>query len=113
MATLKGQLFDLKERYVQRMPGRIAAIASTLDDCADGGAEAMDRLERQFHTLAGTAGTYDLKAVSAAALEGEQACAELNKAPLEGEGFAYLTLLLDLVRSALAADALHNNGMPA
>jgi HPt (histidine-containing phosphotransfer) domain-containing protein len=109
MEILKVQLFELKQRFVQRMPDRIAAIGSALGDCTDGGGEAMDRLERQFHTLAGTAGTYDLNAIAAAAFEGEEACAELNKAPLESEGFVYLMLLVDQVRGALAADVPEMN----
>ena len=44
-AQLKGQLLDLSQRFVQRMPDRIAAIAATLDECADGGREAMERLQ--------------------------------------------------------------------
>ena len=87
------------------MPDRIAAIASTLDDCREGGREVTDRLERQFHTLGGTAGTYDLNAVAAAAFEGEEACMELNQFPLESENFTYLTFLVDQLRVALAADA--------
>ncbi|MGZ5475669.1 MAG: hypothetical protein ACXW3E_01400 [Thermoanaerobaculia bacterium] len=35
--TLKGRLFDLKQRFVQTMPDRIAAIASTLAGYAASG----------------------------------------------------------------------------
>ena len=104
-ATLKGRLFDLKQRFVQTMPDRIAAIASTLSACVEGGKEVSDRLERQFHTLGGTAGTYDLHAVAAAAFEGEEACMELGHSPLEGDNFTYLTFLVDQLRVALATDA--------
>lgn len=55
-AALKGQIIELRERFLRKMPARIEAIASTLTACIDGGSDAMDRLERQFHTLAGTAG---------------------------------------------------------
>lgn len=104
-ASLNGQLFHLRQRFVQRMPDRIAAIAAALDECVDGGAEAMERLQRQFHSLAGTAGTYDLTAVSAAAFEGEEACAELESSPLDADGLAYLIFLVDQLRSALASGA--------
>ena len=103
--ALKGRLFDLKQRFVRTMPDRITAIASTLAGCVDGGREATDRLERQFHTLGGTAGTYDLHAVAAAAFEGEEACMELNQSPLDSDNFTYLTFLVDQLRVALAADA--------
>jgi HPt (histidine-containing phosphotransfer) domain-containing protein len=62
--TLTGRLLDLKQRFVRKMPDRIAAITSTLSGYEDGSAEVRALLERQFHTLAGTAGTYDLDAVA-------------------------------------------------
>jgi HPt (histidine-containing phosphotransfer) domain-containing protein len=103
--TLKGRIFDLKQRFVQTMPERIVAIATTLDGCIAGGDEALQRLERQFHTLAGTAGTYDLRAVAGAAFEGEEACVELRESPLDSENFTYLTFLVNQLRGALAIDA--------
>lgn len=103
--TLKGKLFDLKQRFVQTMPDRIAAIASTLAVCVDRDQEATERLERQFHTLAGTAGTYDLNAVAAAAFEGEEACRELNQSGFSAEDLTYMGFLVDQLRGALAVDA--------
>jgi HPt (histidine-containing phosphotransfer) domain-containing protein len=104
-ATLKGQLFDLKQRFVKTMPDRIAAISSTLAGSISEGTEGMDRLERQFHTLAGTAGTYDLRAVAAAAFEGEEACEQFKQSPLDSDNFKYLAFLVDQLRGALAVDA--------
>ena len=103
--TLKGQLFDLKQRFVQTMPNRIAAIASTLEGRFDAEPGVMDRLERQFHTLAGTAGTYGLNAVAATAFEGEEVCAELEESLLEGDNYTYLAFLVNQLSGALAADA--------
>lgn len=99
---LNGRLIELKDRYVRKMPDRIEAIASMLTSCVRGGSDAMDRLERQFHTLAGTAGTFGLNAVAAAASDGEEACAEGNRGPLD---IRYLSILVDQLRFALAADA--------
>jgi HPt (histidine-containing phosphotransfer) domain-containing protein len=104
-ATLEGRLLDLKHRFVRTMPDRIAAIASTLNDCASGGKEPNERLQRQFHTLAGTAGTYALNAVAAAAFEGEEACAELGDSPPASDAFSYLSFLVDQLYGALAVDA--------
>jgi chemotaxis protein histidine kinase CheA len=104
-SNLKGQLFNLKQRFVLTMPDRIAAIESTLAACVDGDREMNNRLERQFHTLGGTAGTYDLNAVAAAAFEGEEACAEFNRSSLTGENFTYLAFLVNQLPAALAADA--------
>jgi HPt (histidine-containing phosphotransfer) domain-containing protein len=102
--ALKRRLLDLKQRFVETMPDRIAAIASTLSDCVAGGGEATDRLERQFHTLGGTAGTYDLHAVAAVAFEGEEACTEPNRSLLDSDYFAYLAFLVEQLRVALVAD---------
>ena len=55
--SLTGRLLDMKHRFVRMMPDRIAAITSTLSGYGDGDAEVRALLERQFHTLAGTAGT--------------------------------------------------------
>lgn len=103
--SLTGRLLDMKQRFVRTVPDRIAAITSTLSGHGDGGAEVTTLLERQFHTLAGTAGTYDLDAVAAAAFEGEQACVELGKSQPEGEDFMYLAFLVDQLHGALAVDA--------
>lgn len=104
-STLDGKLLELKRRYVRTMPDRIAALASTLAECLAGGPDLTDRLERQFHALAGTAGTYDLNTVAAAAFEGEQACLELEHAPLDDDDFTYLAFLVEQLHGALAVDA--------
>ena len=103
--SLTGRLLDLKQRFVLKMPDRIAAITSTLSGYEDGRAEVRALLERQFHTLAGTAGTYDLDAVAAAAFEGEQACVELGKSQPDRGDFIYLAFLVDQLHGALAFDA--------
>lgn len=102
--ALKGRLLDLKQRFVRTMPDRIAAITSTLAGFEDGGTDVTHQLERQFHTLAGTAGTYDLNAVAAAAFEGEEACVELNHSPPDSGDFTYLQFLVGQLRGALAID---------
>lgn len=103
--SLTGRLLHMKQRFVQTMPGRIAAITSTLSGYEDGAADVRALLERQFHTLAGTAGTYDLDAVAAAAFEGEEACVELGKSQPDGGDFMYLAFLVDQLHGALAVDA--------
>jgi chemotaxis protein histidine kinase CheA len=105
LEELKGRLLDLKQRFVQKMPDRILEIATTLAACIAGEGEAVARLERQFHTLAGTAGTYELGAVAATAFEGEAVCAGLKTSSLDSDTLEYLTFLVDQLRGALAADA--------
>jgi HPt (histidine-containing phosphotransfer) domain-containing protein len=103
--ALRGRLLDLKQRFVRTIPDRIEAITSSLADCRDGGSDGVDRLERQFHTLAGTAGTYDLNAIAAAAFEGEEACGELHQAPPDHGDYTYLAFLVDQLHGAMAIDA--------
>jgi HPt (histidine-containing phosphotransfer) domain-containing protein len=103
--TLNGRLLDMRERFVRRMPDRIAEIASTLSKYGEGDEQVTALLERQFHTLAGTAGTYDLNTVAAAAFEGEQACVELGKSQGDGDDLTYLRFLVAQLSGALAADA--------
>lgn len=100
-----GRLLDMKQRFVRTMPDRIAAITSTLSAYRNGDGEVMALLARQFHTLAGTAGTYDLDAVAAAACEGEQACVELEDSQPDRGDFLYLAFLVDQLHGALAVDA--------
>ena len=105
--SLPGRLLDMRQRFVGTMPDRIAAITSTLSGYADGDGEVRALLERQFHTLAGTAGTFDLDTVAAAALEGEQACVEIGKSQPDGGDFRYLDFLVAQLLGALAVDAAH------
>jgi chemotaxis protein histidine kinase CheA len=102
--ALEGRLLDLKQRYVRSLPERIGAIASTLTTLGDGSRGMTEKLGRQFHTLAGTAGMYDLNSVSAAAAEGEEACSEINRNPVDGSSFQYLSFLVDQLYGALEAD---------
>ena len=102
---LERRLLDLKQRFVRTLPDRIAAITSTLNDYRDSRPELINRLEREFHTLAGTAGTYDLPAIAAAALEGEEACMELNQSGPDSGDYTYLAFLVDQLQIALAIDA--------
>jgi HPt (histidine-containing phosphotransfer) domain-containing protein len=100
----ENRLNELKQRFVRRMPERIAAITSTLAGYGDGGREATRRMETQFHNLAGTAGTFDLEAIAAVACEGEQACAELNQSAPDSGDFSYLAYLVERLEGALAID---------
>jgi hypothetical protein len=103
-SVLNEKLLVLKNRYVLTLPDRIAAIASTLAGWTDGGAETTEQLEMQFHTLAGTAGTYKLMTVAATASEGEEACIEVDHSPLDREDFIYLSFLVQRLQHALLVD---------
>lgn len=104
-SVLDEKLLALKRRYVLTVPDRIEAIAATLAGWMDGGSETTERLELQFHTLAGTAGTYELRSIAAVAAVGEEACVELDHSALDGDDFTYLSFLVDQLQYAVVADA--------
>jgi hypothetical protein len=77
-ASLETRLLDLRNGYIRSLPERIAAIAESLRRRLDGGSDTAETLDRQFHNLAGTAGTYGLLAVAASAREGFDECSSLE-----------------------------------
>jgi PAS domain S-box-containing protein len=96
--TFERRLGELRTRFVQAMPARVEAIEKTLRDCmAKRTPEAATALERHFHSLAGTAGTYGLLDVEAAAREGEEA----SMARDDGR----LTAAVDRLRAAAGIDS--------
>ena len=97
--TLEGRLANLTRRYLDAVPDRIASIAETLTHCRRESSESVSLLEQQFHTLAGTAGTYGLLAVSAVAAEAEETCAAIDGQPIDDETFTYLRFLVDHLRA--------------
>jgi HPt (histidine-containing phosphotransfer) domain-containing protein len=103
-SVLDEKLLALKRRYVLTVPERIDAIAATLAGWRDGGSETTDQLELQFHTLAGTAGTYELKSIAAVAALGEEACVELDHAALDADDFTYFSFLVGQLQCAVKAD---------
>lgn len=109
--SLEGRLANLTRRYVAGVPDRVASIAESLKSCRRESLEAASMLEHEFHTLAGTAGTYGLLGMSAVAAEGEETCAALAGLPIDDESFTYLTFLVDHLRT-LAGDRDHHHGFP-
>jgi chemotaxis protein histidine kinase CheA len=103
-SVLNEKLLVLKNRYVLTVPDRIADIASTLAGWANGGAKTTEQLAMQFHTLAGTAGTYKLMTVAATASEAEETCLEVDHSPLDREDFIYLSFLVKRLQHALLVD---------
>ena len=97
--ALMGRLVDLRGRFIKTVPGRVDAIAATLARC-EADFAAIHQLERQFHTLAGTAGTYGLDSVAITASEAEAVCAEFLETHVNNETFHYLKDLIDQLRAA-------------
>ncbi|HVR40440.1 MAG TPA: Hpt domain-containing protein [Thermoanaerobaculia bacterium] len=70
-AAVEKQIAALRQRFVAKLPERIAAITTALEDGSE-----LREIQRLFHSLAGTAATYKLEEVAAVAWEGEDECVE-------------------------------------
>ena len=92
----ESKLLLLRERFAAALPRRIDEIAAALDEAGP----RMESVLRQFHSLAGTAGTYGLEAISSLASEGEEICDASPHAP---ETIDYLRSIVDDMRGALSA----------
>jgi chemotaxis protein histidine kinase CheA len=101
--TIEVRLANLTRRYLATVADRVTTIAETLVRCRRGNPGAALLLQRQFHSLTGTAGTYGLFAVSAVAAEAEETCAAFESGPIDDESFTYLNFLVDHLR-ALTGD---------
>ena len=65
----------LRARFFSRLAERVVTLQATVATFDDG-LEARDSLERQFHSLAGIAGTYGFPGLTDLARHGELRCAE-------------------------------------
>lgn len=72
VASVEEKIRALRDRFVSGLADRVAVIETELANMAKDGS-AMG-LERQFHTLAGTAGTYGLDRIAELAARGEEIC---------------------------------------
>jgi len=96
--TLEIRLADLTSRFARTVPDRVRVIASTLTRDRSDIPEIAPLLEQLFHTLAGTAGTFGLQALSAIAAEGEEVCAALEEGSIDPDSLTYLNFLVDQLR---------------
>lgn len=90
------KLLQLRERFAGALPNRIDELADAVKACESQPATLHD-LERKFHSLAGTAGTYGLTEIADLAAAGEDAC-EANGPQL----FDRLHGLIDSMRRTLS-----------
>jgi chemotaxis protein histidine kinase CheA len=97
--NFQGRMATLTSRFVGTMPQRVTDIAETLTRCSRDSLTAAPLLERQFHSLAGTAGTYGLEAIAAVAAEGEETCSSLGDGSID-ENLTYLNFLVSQLRAA-------------
>ena len=97
----ESRLLALKNSFALSLPGRVAEIAATLRRRQDG-SEGGGKLPRQFHNLAGTAGTYGFYSIAAVATDGFDECVELGSGRL-GET-RYLWSILEELENAASSD---------
>ena len=99
VASVEEKIRALRDRFIHGLAGRIAAIDAELVQMAGNGSAAA--LERQFHTLAGTAGTYGLDRIAGLAAQGEEICCDqiVDRGAME----ALHAIAADL-RAAVAAE---------
>jgi diguanylate cyclase (GGDEF)-like protein len=90
------KLLQLRERFTAALPRRIDELADALAGC-EANPGTLHDLERKFHSLAGTAGTYGLNAISELAAEGEEACN--TETPGAAPAFALFDRLHCLINS--------------
>ena len=114
-ASFETRLLDLRNAFVRSLPDRIAAIAETLRRRLDGENESAHTLERQFHNLAGTAGTYGLLAIAASAQEGLDECSRLDGDRIGTHARSLWSVVEDLTHAAsdhAASDCVHFESTP-
>ncbi|HJW92170.1 MAG TPA: response regulator [Thermoanaerobaculia bacterium] len=90
------KLLQLRERFAAALPQRIDDLDGAIRSCEAEPATLHD-LERKFHSLAGTAGTYGMNDIAGLAAEGEDAC-EANAPQL----FDHLHGLVDSMRCTIS-----------
>jgi diguanylate cyclase (GGDEF)-like protein len=99
VASVEEKIRALRDRFVDGLAARIAAIDTELAQMAGNGSAAA--LERQFHTLAGTAGTYGLDRIAELAAQGEEICTDQK---VDAGAMRSLHAIVAELRAAVAAE---------
>lgn len=98
--AFENRLFQMRQKFVQTLPGRVAILADTLRECQQGVDGSFEALDRQFHALAGTAGTFGLSAIAVTAADGEEECGALDASAVEASDGRYLWSLIEELEHA-------------
>jgi HPt (histidine-containing phosphotransfer) domain-containing protein len=96
---LSTRVLELRNRFIRSLPDRIAAIMENLRE-RQGSSERGETLDRQFHNLAGTAGTFGFFAIAAAAADGFDECVGLDGGRIEGDARYLWSIVEELADQA-------------
>jgi diguanylate cyclase (GGDEF)-like protein len=100
------KLLVLKERFVEALPQRFDDLSTALERWGSAAEPGLfEEVERRFHTIAGTAGTYGVVHVAALAAEGEETCAgrATTASPDDPAMLGYLRSLVESMRCAVTS----------
>lgn len=100
VATVEDKIRVLRDRFVHGLASRIAGIERELARMAGNGSAVA--LGSQFHTLAGTAGTYGLDHISQICSQGEEICGDHI---VDHRAMQTLHAIVEDLRAAVAAEA--------
>src|SRR5258708_23721262 len=100
--SLGPKLLVLKERFLAGLPQRFNDLEAAMKRCTpEAEPGAVEEVERRFHTIAGTAGTYGLSEVAALAAEGEETCAMSAGSQDDASTLEYLRSLVDSMKEVV------------
>ncbi|HEY2324666.1 MAG TPA: diguanylate cyclase [Thermoanaerobaculia bacterium] len=100
VASVEEKIRALRDRFVLGLASRVSEIENELALMAGNGSAIA--LERKFHTLAGTAGTYGLDRIAELAAAGEEICCDQI---VDGTAMLALHAITADIRAAVAAEA--------
>lgn len=106
-------LRGLKREYLRESGARVAELEELLAQVAAGGTEALDKLRRALHRLAGSGGSYGFAEVSRHSKSGEEIAKRLMDAGVTPQAVDVTALreVVDAVRAAFeAARAAEGDG---
>ncbi len=98
-------LRGLKREYLRESVARVAELEDLLAQVAQGGDDALDRMRRALHRLAGSGGSYGFADVSRHSRTGEAIARRLMEGGVapQASDVAALTEVVSAVRTAFEA----------
>lgn len=99
-AILEQRLDQLRQKFLEGLPKRLEAIDESWAGLQSRKMGAAETLERNFHSLAGTAGTFGVSHLSAVAANAERVCESLKSPGPDQESWQQIEMLIGQLRLA-------------